>query len=53
MNITGNMDRTMRAGFLGAFPGDGTTHPIIKNLALELERRMPKVSRVDADIVLY
>jgi hypothetical protein len=38
-----HMPRTMRAGFLGAFPGDGTTHPIIKSLALELERKMPDV----------
>jgi hypothetical protein len=35
--------RTMRAGFLGAFPGDGATHPIVLNVASLLEEAMPAV----------
>lgn len=33
--------RTVRAGFLGAFPGDGLSHPFIAACARDLEKRMP------------
>jgi hypothetical protein len=33
--------RTVRRGFLGAFPADGNTHPILLSTARALERRMP------------
>jgi len=32
---------TMRAGYLGAFPGDGTTHPLLLKLADELASALP------------
>eukprot|EP00937_MAST-01D_sp_MAST-1D-sp2_P004743 g4743.t1 len=35
--------RTMRGGFLGAFPADGATHPLLVKLARGLERAMPAV----------
>jgi hypothetical protein len=35
--------QTMRAGYLGAFPANGNTHPLIKHAALQLEGKMPKV----------
>jgi len=35
--------RTVRNGFLGAFPADGNVHPIISSTARSLESRMPRV----------
>jgi hypothetical protein len=35
--------RTMRGGFLGAFPGDGAGHPIVLALARHLEAAAPEM----------
>lgn len=35
--------RTLRAGYLGAFPADGTTHPLILRLAEELVHAAPSI----------
>ena len=35
--------RTMRRGFLGAFPGDGLTHPLLLRLAHELVAAAPRI----------
>ena len=35
--------RSMRRGYLGAFPSDGVTHPLIRSLAEELERAAPLI----------
>ena len=35
--------RTMRAGYLGAFPADGTTHPLLLALVHELAAAAPSV----------
>jgi len=35
--------RTVRNGFLGAFPANGNVHPLILATALSLERHMPRV----------
>ena len=35
--------RTLRNGYLGAFPSDGTTHPLILSLAEELVGRAPAI----------
>lgn len=34
--------RTQRTGYLGAFPGDGNTHPLIISAARSLERHFPE-----------
>lgn len=35
--------RTLRRGYLGAFPSDGTTHPLIQLLAEELSAAAPSI----------
>ena len=35
--------RTLRAGYLGAFPADGTTHPLLLSLADELVAAAPSI----------
>lgn len=35
--------RTLRRGYLGAFPADGTTHPLILRLATELAAAAPAI----------
>uniref|UniRef100_A0A7S4S1V5 Uncharacterized protein n=2 Tax=Alexandrium monilatum TaxID=311494 RepID=A0A7S4S1V5_9DINO len=35
--------RTLRPGYLGAFPQDGCTHPLLRALAEALERRLPRL----------
>tara|TARA_B110001452_G_scaffold246837_1_gene232448 strand:- start:60 stop:1046 length:987 start_codon:yes stop_codon:yes gene_type:complete len=35
--------RTMRAGFLGAFPADGVTHPLLQTLVHELTAAVPTI----------
>lgn len=35
--------RTMRAGFLGAFPADGVTHPLLQTLVRELTVAVPTI----------
>lgn len=41
--LEGPTFRTVRNGFLGAFPGDGFGHPLVAALARELEARWPRV----------
>jgi hypothetical protein len=39
----GSVLDTLRRGYLGAFPADGTTHPIVRSLAEELLEAAPSI----------